>query len=36
MHKIIGKGAFGMVYLAEHKVTHELFAMKQLKKEKIL
>jgi serine/threonine protein kinase len=30
--KIIGKGAFGMVYLVRKKDTNEYFAMKTLKK----
>eukprot|EP01017_Pseudomicrothorax_dubius_P013434 TRINITY_DN15907_c0_g1_i1.p1 TRINITY_DN15907_c0_g1~~TRINITY_DN15907_c0_g1_i1.p1 ORF type:complete len:285 (+),score=32.11 TRINITY_DN15907_c0_g1_i1:41-895(+) len=33
--KMIGKGSFSKVYLAEHKETHETFAIKALEKERI-
>ena len=33
--KIIGRGAFGLVYLVVHKPTGTQYAMKVLKKEKI-
>lgn len=34
--KIIGKGGFSRVYLAENKVTKEQFAVKALSKERIV
>lgn len=35
MHKVIGKGAFGMVYLAQKRDTGSFYAIKTLKKEHI-
>ena len=35
MHKVIGKGAFGMVYLAQKRDTGTFYAIKSLKKEHI-
>mmetsp|Transcript_6400 Transcript_6400/g.4832 ORF Transcript_6400/g.4832 Transcript_6400/m.4832 type:complete len:222 (+) Transcript_6400:193-858(+) len=34
--KVIGRGSFGKVYLVQKRDTHELFAMKTLKKDQIL
>jgi len=36
IHKVIGRGSFGKVYLVQLKTTGEFFAMKTLKKEIIL
>jgi len=33
---IIGKGAFGEVRLVKHKKTHEVLAMKKLKKHEMI
>ena len=35
MIKVIGKGAFGVVYLGQQKLTNRLVAIKVLKKDKI-
>jgi len=35
-HMILGKGSFGEVYLVQEKETNKFFAMKLLKKEKII
>ena len=34
-HKLLGKGSFGEVYLATHKDSGELFAIKTLNKERV-
>lgn len=36
IHKVIGRGSFGKVYLVQLKSSGEFFAMKTLKKEMIL
>lgn len=34
--KVIGRGAFGKVFLVENKLTNNLFAMKSIRKEEII
>lgn len=34
-HKLLGKGSFGEVYLASHKTTGEVFAIKTLNKDRV-
>ena len=34
IHRVIGKGSFGMVYLVQEKTSKEYFAMKALEKER--
>ena len=34
--KVIGKGAFGTVYLVTHRVTEQVYAMKVVSKELLL
>jgi len=34
--RLLGKGSFGEVYLAEHKVTRKLYALKMIVKEKVV
>jgi protein kinase A len=36
LHKILGTGAFGVVYLAKHVATSKYYAMKMLEKEKVV
>lgn len=36
VHSLIGRGAFGEVYLVEKKDTGEFYAMKALDKDKML
>jgi len=34
--KVIGRGSYGKVYLVEHEMTGQIFAMKCIKKEVII
>ena len=34
--KVIGRGSYGKVYLVEHEMTGQVFAMKSIKKEIII
>ena len=34
--KVIGRGSYGKVYLVEHEITGQVFAMKSIKKEIII
>jgi len=34
--KQLGKGAFGRVFLAKHKLSHRIFALKALSKKSLL
>ena len=36
MLKVIGRGSYGKVYLVEHEMTGQVFAMKSIKKEIII
>ena len=34
--KVIGRGAFGKVYMVQHNATEQIYAMKSIKKELII
>jgi serine/threonine-protein kinase Psk1 len=34
--KVVGRGAYGKVYLVKHAYTNKIFAMKEVKKELVI